>query len=124
LVLFFFNTYAATTSYGKPARLDCWDGIEMINNTKFTIWGDPKWVPIRCPAYCKYRGDKNATAIGVQQPFVQLRLIIVVHEVTALVFGRDCNQRFVGYGLCLLYNLGSAPVFSSLLVCTLLLTGL
>lgn len=67
LVLFFFNTYAANTSYGRPARLDCWDGIEMINNTKFTIWGDPKWVPIRCPAYCKYRGGRNATVIGAWQ---------------------------------------------------------
>lgn len=64
LVLFFFNTYAAITDYGRPARLDCWDKVDMINRTKFTIFGDPEWIPFRCPAYCQYRGDGIATPAG------------------------------------------------------------
>ncbi|KNC85823.1 hypothetical protein SARC_02006 [Sphaeroforma arctica JP610] len=55
--LVYYDTYAADTDYGKPYRLDCGDTLGALNKSVHHLDG---WIPVRCPAYCQYRGAGEA----------------------------------------------------------------
>eukprot|EP01134_Creolimax_fragrantissima_P004939 CFRG4939T1 len=56
-ILLYYDTYAATTNFGKPHRLDCGDKYGALSKVVSDL---DQWVPVRCPAYCQYRGAGKA----------------------------------------------------------------